>query len=442
MSDRIEARYWIETAYPLELAAAAMAGEQSTGTFVRVPGETDALRERFGARVEKLVPVGEVDGPSLPGSGLPRQGPVSPEANQPSLPGSGLLPKGPAVRRTAEVTLSWPLHNLGPSLPNLLATIAGNLWELKPFSGMRLLDVRLPPAFLHAYRGPQFGVAGTRSLTGVHGRPLIGTIIKPSIGLSPEATAEQVAVLVEAGIDFIKDDELQADGPLCPFEERLRAVMKVINAHADRTGKKVMYAANITGEIDEMRRRHDLVVAELGTCVMVSMNSIGLPALKVLRDHAQVAIHGHRNGWGLLGRSPAIGMSFVAYQKFWRLAGIDHTHVNGLRNKFCEDDESVMASARECLKPMFDVPGRGCEVMPVFSSGQTALQAPGTYRALGSLDLIHAAGGGIMGHPNGVAAGVRSLRQAWEAAVAGVSLEEYGRSHPDLRASLERLAPT
>ena len=422
MSTRIEARYWIETAYPLDQAAAIMAGEQSTGTFIRVPGETDELRERFAARVEKLTPLEEVGQPSLPGSGLPRT--------------------GFTTRRTAEVTLSWPLHNLGTSLPNLLATIAGNLWELKPFSGMRLLDVRLPPEFLAAYRGPQFGVAGTRVLTGVYGRPLIGTIIKPSIGLSPEATAAQVAVLAEAGIDFIKDDELQADGPHCPFEARLRAVMKVLNAHADRTGKKVMYAVNITGEIDEMRRRHDLVVAEGGTCVMVSMNSIGLPALKVLREHCQVAIHGHRNGWGLLGRSPAIGMSFVAYQKFWRLAGIDHTHVNGLRNKFCETDVSVIASARECLTPMFDVPGRGCEVMPVFSSGQTAAQAPDTHRLLGSVDLIHAAGGGIMGHPGGVAAGVRSLREAWEAAVAGVSLEEYARSHPDLKASLDGFAST
>ena len=398
MTARIEARYWIETAWPLEEAAATMAGEQSTGTFIRVPGETDELRERYGARVEKLTPLGEVGQPSLPGSGLPRS--------------------GPATRRTAEVTLSWPLHNPGTSLPNLLATLAGNLWELKPFSGMRLLDVCLPPEFLTAYRGPQFGVSGTRSLTGVYGRPLIGTIIKPSIGLSPEATATQVAILVEADIDFVKDDELQADGPHCPFEERLRAVMKVINAHADRTGKKVMYAANITGEIDEMRRRHDLVVAEGGTCVMVSMNSIGLPALKVLREHCRVAIHGHRNGWGLLGRSPAIGMSFVAYQKFWRLAGIDHTHVNGLRNKFCETDESVIASARECLTPMFPVPGRGCEIMPVFSSGQTAAQATDTYRLLGSVDLIHAAGGGIMGHQDGVAAGVRSLREAWEATVA------------------------
>ena len=167
MSDRIQARYWIETAFPLEDAAQTMAGEQSTGTFIRVPGETDELRERFAARVDEIVELGEVSAASLPGSARPKSG----------------------ARRAAEVTLSWPLHNLGPSLPNLLATVAGNLWELKAFSGMRLLDVRLPPAFLSVYRGPQFGVAGTRACTAVYGRPLIGTILKPSIGLSPEATA-------------------------------------------------------------------------------------------------------------------------------------------------------------------------------------------------------------------------------------------------------------
>ncbi|MDE2049831.1 MAG: ribulose-bisphosphate carboxylase large subunit family protein [Gammaproteobacteria bacterium] len=415
-SPRVTARYWIETAHPLEEAAAIMAGEQSTGTFVRVAGETEELRERFGARVESLVETGEAAAPSLPGASAPK-----------STPG---------LWRRAEVTLSWPLHNFGPSLPNLLAAIAGNLWELKPFSGMRLLDLSLPPQFLERYRGPQFGIAGTRSLTGVHGRPLIGTIIKPSVGLSPEATAERVADIARAGIDFVKDDELQADGPHCPFEDRLRAVMRVLDEHADRTGKRVMYAVNITGEIDEMLRRHDRVVAERNTCVMVSLNSIGLPALAALRAHGQVAIHGHRNGWGLLGRSPAIGMSFIAWQKLWRLAGIDHVHVNGLGNKFCESDESVLASARECLTPMFPPPQRGCEVMPVFSSGQSALQAPATYRALGSIDLIHACGGGIMGHPGGIAAGVRSLHQAWEAAVRGTPLAEYARTHRELAEAL------
>jgi ribulose-bisphosphate carboxylase large chain len=416
MNARVFATYLIETAFPLEAAAETMAGEQSTGTFVRTPGETDELRERCAARVERIEALGEVVAPSLPGSGLPKS--------------------GDGKRRTAMVTLSWPLHNFGPSLPNLLATVAGNLSELKAFSGLKLMDIELPPEFLTRYQGPQFGVEGTRRLAGVYERPMIGTIIKPSVGMSPEATAEQVAMLVAADIDFIKDDELQADGPHCPFEARISAVMKVIRDHADRTGKKVMYAANLTGDVDEMLRRHDHVLAEGGTCIMASMNSIGLPAMKILRAHSQLPIHGHRNGWGMLGRSPALGMSFIAYQKLWRLAGIDHTHVNGIDNKFCESNESVIASARECLTPMFDPPHKGCEVMPVFSSGQSAKQVPATFAALGSQDLIYAAGGGIVAHPGGPAAGVLALRQAWEAALGGVALDEAAEDHPELRDAL------
>lgn len=415
-TDRIYATYWIETAFPLEQAAATMAGEQSTGTFVRVPGETDELREAHAARVEELVELGEVAAPSLPGSGLPKI--------------------GDARRRAARVVLSWSIANFGPSLPNLLAAVAGNLSELKAFSGLKLLDLKLPPVFLDRYQGPQFGVAGTRKLAGVYDRPIIGTIIKPSVGLSPEATAAQVRVLVEAGVDFIKDDELQSDGPHCPFDARISAVLRVINDHAERTGKKVMYAANLTGDMDEMLARHDHVLAEGGTCIMASMNSIGLPAMKMLRAHAQLPIHGHRNGWGMLGRSPATGMSFLAFQKLWRLAGIDHTHVNGIDNKFCEENDSVIASARECLTPMFDAPHPGCEIMPVFSSGQSAKQAAPTFAALGSTDLMFAAGGGIMAHPGGPAAGVRALRQAWDAAIAGVPVAEAARDAPELEAAL------
>lgn len=418
---RVTATYLIETAFPLDGAAATMAGEQSTGTFVRVPGETDELREAHAARVEEVTELGQVAAPSLPGSGLPKGG-------------------GDGKRRQARVVLSWPLANFGPSLPNLLATVAGNLSELRAFSGLKLVDLTLPPDFLTRYQGPQFGVAGTRALAGVQGRPMIGTIIKPSVGLSPQATADQVRVLVEAGVDFIKDDELQADGPHCPFDARISAVMRVINDHAERTGKKVMFAANLTGDVDEMLARHDHVLREGGTCIMASMNSVGLPAMKMLRAHAQLPIHGHRNGWGMLGRSPVLGMSFIAYQKLWRLAGIDHVHVNGIDNKFCEPDDSVVASARECLTPMFDPPHKGCEIMPVFSSGQSARQAAPTYAALGSSDLIFAAGGGIMAHPGGPAAGVRALRQAWDAAIAGVPVELAAQDAPELEAALRAFA--
>ena len=234
-----------------------------------------------------------------------------------------------------------------------MATVAGNLFELKQCSGLRLLDIRLPAAFAAAYPGPAYGVEGTRRLAAVHGRPLIGTIIKPSVGLGPDETAALVRVLADAGIDFIKDDELQSDGPACPFEARARAVMRAVNDNAERTGKKVMVAFNLTGDLDQMRRRHDLVQTLGGTCVMASLNSVGLVGMIELRRHAGLPIHAHRNGWGYLSRHPLLGWSYVAWHKIWRLAGVDHMHVNGLRNKFSESDESVITSARACLAPLF-----------------------------------------------------------------------------------------
>jgi ribulose-bisphosphate carboxylase large chain len=412
---RIEADYWIESAYPLAEAAAAMAGEQSSGTFLPVPGETPELKERSAARVIALEDLGPVDGPSLPGAGRPDQ-----------------------PHRHGRVTLSWPIANMGPSLPNLWAAVAGNLFELKQFSGLRLLDLRLPEEFAQANPGPQFGIGGTRRLAGIDGRPLIGTIVKPSVGLDAAGTAALVTELADAGLDFVKDDELQGDGPACPFEDRARAVMAAIDRAADRTGAKLMFAFNITGEVDEMRRRHDLVLELGGTCVMVNLTAIGLTGMLAIRRHAALPIHAHRNGWGAMSRHPALGFDYVAWSKVWRLAGADHMHVNGLRNKFCESDASVIASARACLTPMFD--DKPCTVMPVFSSGQSAAQVWDTYAALGSADLIYAAGGGIMGHPGGPAAGVAALRAAWDAALSGESATDRAARSPELAAALGKFA--
>lgn len=418
MSDRFSATYLIETAHPLEAAAETMAGEQSAGTFVRVPGESDALRERYGARVERVTPLGEVPGPSLPGS-TPPKGERSPRYRQ------------------AEVTLSFPFDTVGTSLTGLWTAVSGNLFELSPFSGLRLRALTLPPAFTNAQPGPAFGVGGTRALTGVQARPLIGTIIKPSVGLSPAETARLVGELCRAGLDFVKDDELQSDSPHSPFAERVEATMRVVNAHADRTGKKVMVAFNLTGDVDEMLRRHDLVRACGGTCVMVNALAVGLAALQTLRNHAALPIHAHRAGWGALSRHPLLGTDYPVYGAFCRLAGADHLHVNGLRNKFCETDASVVRSAKACSAPL----GPAAPALPVFSSGQTALQAPDTYTALGSADLLHLAGGGILAHPDGAAAGVRSMQEAWEAALAGVPLHEHARTHPALKGALRRFGP-
>jgi ribulose-bisphosphate carboxylase large chain len=410
---RILATYRIETPLPPERAAEAIAGEQSCGTFVRVPGETEELRARFGARVERITPLEDVDAPSLPGA----------------RPASD-------VYHRAEIDLSFPLENMGTSLPNLVATVAGNLFELSQVSGLRLVDLQVPPEFSKAYPGPQFGVEGTRRLAGVHGRPIIGTIVKPSVGLTPEATARLVGTLADAGLDFVKDDELMANPPHSPLAERVEAVMRVVNAHADRTGKKVMVAFNITDEIDAMARHHDAVRAAGGTCVMVSLNSVGLPALAWLRKRSALPIHGHRNGWGMLSRHPRLGVGFKAWSVFWRLAGADHLHTNGLRNKFFEADDSVVESARSLLTPLHG----GNVVLPVLSSGQWAGQAPDTYRRLGTVDLMYLCGGGLLAHPGGPAAGVASLRQGWDAALNGRPLEDYARDHAELRQALEAYA--
>lgn len=415
MVERIHARYWIETAFSLTEAAEAMAGEQSSGTFIAVPGEREDLKMRSAAVVERISELGRVSGPSLPGAVIP-SGDTRP------------------IWRRAEVELSWPFENTGASLPNLLATIAGNLFELRHFSGLRLLDFDLPGAFAAACPRPAFGVKGTRQLAGVPELPLLGTIIKPSVGLSPVETAKMVRELANAGVDFIKDDELQSDGLRCPFEERTRAVMEVLNDHAQRAGRKVMYAFNVTGEVDEMRWRHDLVRDLGGTCVMVSIHSVGLSGLLALRRHSVLPIHAHRNGWGLYSRSPYVGISYVAWQKLWRLAGADHLHVNGLRNKFCESDDSVIESAHACLTPLFDAAD---VAMPVFSSGQSARHAPETLRRLKSADLIHCAGGGILAHPDGIKAGISGMREAWRAATAGTSLQDHARQHPALARALE-----
>ena len=402
MSDRINASYQLSTSADPQRTAALIAGEQSSGTFIAIPGEDEALKARAAAtyNIQAL-------------EDQPVEGDV----------------------RHYRLTLSWPLANIGPSLPNLMATMAGNLYELRPVKSLRLLDFDLPRAFADAYPGPAFGIAGTRALTGVPQAPLIGTIIKPSVGLSAADTAAMVEQLCAAGIDFIKDDELQADGPACPFDERVRLCMQVIRKHAERSGRKVMYAFNLTGELDEMRRRHDLVMAEGGTAVMLSLNSVGMSGFNAFRRHTQLPIHAHRNGWGYL----QTGWSYVAWQKLWRLAGVDHMHVNGIANKFQEDDDSVIASADACLKPLFS--HKPCAVMPVFSSGQTVMQAEPTWQRLQSPDLIFLAGGGLFAHPGGIASGVNALRQAWDAAMAGVPLQQAATSHRELREAIATFGP-
>jgi ribulose-bisphosphate carboxylase large chain len=413
--ERVRARYLIETPHDVAAVAQVMAGEQSCGTFTRVEGETDALRARARATVEAITELAPAEAPSLPNALLERRG-----------------ARGPW--RRAHVDISFPVANIGTNLPTLAATVSGNLYDLGEVTGLRLEALQVPGPYRARFEMPRAGIAGTRRATGVTSGALVGTIIKPNVGLCAAQAAELVGRLCAAGVDFIKDDEVCADPTHAPLAERVPAVMAVVRAHQERTGKHVMVAFNITDETDAMKRHADLVEREGGSCVMASLNWCGHSGIQTLRRHTGLALHGHRNGYGALSRHPLLGISFQAYQTLWRLAGVDHMHVHGLQGKFSQPDSEVIASARDCFAPLSDAADD--RVMPAFSSGQWAGTVPATWKAIGSEDLLFMAGGGILAHPDGAAAGVTSIRQAWSAARAGVPLVDAARDLPELARAL------
>jgi 3-oxoisoapionate-4-phosphate decarboxylase len=319
-------------------------------------------------------------------------------------------------------------------------TIAvGGPHAIKGLTGLRVIDMKLPEAFRGAYQGPQFGVAGSRKLTGVYDRPIIGTIIKPALGLRPHETAGLVREVVEAGADFVKDDEKLMSPIYSPLAERVKAIMPIILEAEQRSGRKCMYAFGISAtDPDEMMRNHDLVLKAGGNCAVVNINSIGFGAMAFLRKRSALVLHAHRNGWDMLTRHPGLGMDFKVWQQFWRLLGVDQFQINGIRVKYWEPDESFVASFKAVTTPLFDE--RDCS-LPVAGSGQWGGQAHDTYNRTGkSIDLMYLCGGGIVSHPGGAAAGVKAVKQAWEAAVQNVPLADYARHHPELAQSIAKFA--
>lgn len=408
--------YRIETPGSVEAMADKIASDQSTGTFVPVPGETEELKSRVAARVLAIRPLEDAEHPTWPE--------VASAATR---------------LRRADVDIAFPLDAIGTDLSALMTIAIGGVYSIKGMTGIRIVDMKLPGAFAAAHPGPQFGIPGSRRLTGVEGRPIIGTIVKPALGLRPHETAELVGELIQSGVDFIKDDEKLMSPAYSPLKDRVAAIMPLILDHEQKTGKKVMYAFGIShADPDEMMRNHDLVLEAGGNCAVVNINSIGFGGMSFLRKRSGLVLHAHRNGWDVLTRHPGAGMDFKVWQQFWRLLGVDQFQINGIRVKYWEPDESFVESFKAVSTPLFDASDRP---LPVAGSGQWGGQAPETYQRTGrTTDLLYLCGGGIVSHPGGPAAGVRAVQQAWQAAVADIPLSEYARDHPELAASIEKFS--
>jgi ribulose-bisphosphate carboxylase large chain len=413
MRDEILITYRVESAESIERLAAKIASDQSTGTFVDLPGETADLKARCAARVVEIK--------VLEGSALP------------SIP----QPVGACAYHCAEVTIAFPLEVVGTDIAALQTIALGGVFSIRGLSGIRVVGMDLPPTFIKAHPGPQFGIVGSRALSGVADRPLIGTIIKPNLGLTPAETAAIARELCEAGVDFIKDDEKLMSPAYSPLEARVAAVMPVIRDHEQKTGKRVLYAFGISSaDPDRMIHYHDCVANAGGTAAVININSVGYGGFAFLRKRSRLILHAHRNGWDLLTRHPGLGFSFSVYQKIWRLLGVDQFQINGIGAKYWEPDESFVQSFHDCMTPMRSSDDRP---LPVVCSGQWGGQAPETYERTGrTTDLLYLGGGGIIAHPGGPGAGVRAIRQAWEATVEGIPLTTYARTHRELAQSLEK----
>lgn len=406
--------YLIETAGSPEKLAEKIASDQSTGTFVPVPGETEELKNRVAARVIAIRHLEPAAKSSFPSNA-----------------------DGPFNR--AEADIEFPFEAIGTDLAAMMTIAIGGVYSIKGFTGIRVIDLILPEAFGKAWPGPQFGVEGSRRLTGVQGRPIIGTIIKPALGLRPHETASLVKDVIEADVDFVKDDEKLMSPAYSPLEERVKAIMPLILDREQKTGKKVMYAWGISAtDPDEMMRNHDIVLKHGGNCAVININSIGFGAMVFLRKRSGLVLHAHRNGWDILTRHPGLGMDFKVWQQFWRLLGVDQFQINGIRVKYWEPDESFVESFKAVTTPLFSA--SDCP-LPVAGSGQWGGQAAETYARTGkTVDLMYLCGGGIVSHPGGAGAGVKAVRQAWEAAVAGIPLETYAREHKELAQSIATFA--
>jgi ribulose-bisphosphate carboxylase large chain len=333
---------------------------------------------------------------------------------------------------TMKIAYPMELFEFG-NMPNMLSSIAGNVFGLRTLRNLRLNDVEFPKEVVNSFRGPKYGIEGIRKLLKVYDRPLVGTIIKPKLGLK---TTDHARVAYEAwigGCDIVKDDENLSSQRFNPFEERVMKTLEKQDQAENETGEKKVYMINITAETSEMIRRAELVLKQGGEYVMVDILTCGFAALQSLRDRdLDLVIHAHRAGHAAFTRNPKHGISMRAITKIARMIGVDQLHVGAVVGKMAETKKEVSENV-EALKMKM---GGLKVVLPVASGGLYPRLVPSLIDFFGK-DFVIQAGGGIHGHSDGTVAGARAMRQAVDATLKGVSLNEYAKAHKELEAALK-----
>ena len=329
--------------------------------------------------------------------------------------------------------IAYPQELFEPgNMPNILSSIAGNVFGLRALENLRLIDIDFPSKLLRSFKGPKFGIEGIRRLLKVYDRPLVGTIIKPKLGLK---TADHAKVAYEGwigGCDIVKDDENLSSQSFNPFEERVAKTLEARDRAEKETGEKKVYMVNITAETEQMLKRAELVLDHGGEYVMVDILACGFAALQTLRNQDfKLVIHAHRAGHAAFTKNPEHGISMKVIAKVARMIGVDQLHVGTVVGKMFETKDEVRENCEALKTEMSGLK----PVLPVASGGLHPGLVPSLMELFGK-DFVIQAGGGIHGHSGGTVAGAKAMRQAVDATLQGVPLKEYGRTHKELETAL------
>jgi len=330
--------------------------------------------------------------------------------------------------------IAYPIELFEPgNMPNIISSVAGNIFGLKTLKNLRLLDVELPEKLAKSFKGPRFGIDGIRKLLRIPDRPLIGTIIKPKLGLSTSDHSEVAYAAWAGGCDIVKDDENLSSQNFNPFEARIVKTLELRDKAESETGERKVYMANITAETETMLKRAEFVLSHGGEYVMVDILTCGFSALQTLRNqNFKLVIHAHRAGHAAFTKNPKHGIAMLSLVKAARVIGVDQLHVGTFIGKMFETKEEVLANLNACKMPFAGLK----TVLPVASGGLHPRVVPALMAIFGK-DFVIQAGGGIHGHRNGTFAGATAMRQAVEATIEGKTLEQYAKAHGELRIALE-----
>jgi ribulose-bisphosphate carboxylase large chain len=363
-----------------------------------------------------------------------------------------LMAKAYIIREDGLIKVAYPpdLFEFG-SLPQLFSSVLGNIFGMRAIKALKVLDIRFPEQYVKSFKGPQFGIKGVRDKLKIYGRPVLATVPKPKVGLTTEEYAECAYEIAVGGVDLVKDDENLTSQTFNKFEKRLAAVMKALEKAEKETGERKGYLVNITAETKEMLRRMKLVSDYGNEFIMIDILCAGPAALQTVRDEAsdyKLAIHAHRAFHAAFTRPKNHGVSFYVVAKIARLVGVDHIHIGTNVGKM-EADLKVLRNTQKMITEDVFIPEEGDPVLepqnwyglkpvfPVASGGLHPALLPQLMDFMGT-DIIIQVGGGVTGHPDGVIAGGKAVRQAIEAYLSKIPLDEYAKKHEELNAALRK----